>query len=410
MQPSVPFRIWALITGRAWGKNRTESEFAHSKAAAYPQSAGFLAARTLRDVERAIIGHPQSGLLVTQSSGNRCEYKRHLGKVIWANGAFAEIHTSEEPDAARGPEYAWGVADEVGTWRRVVDFRGNTTWTNLQFGLRAGPHPQMIAGTTPRPMDVVKDLIADGKRDGSGVYLTTGTMDDNAANLPDSFIDYIDKKYGGTRLERQERYGELLLDIEGAILSHDDLDASRVDEAPELARTVIGVDPALKKKKKSDKTGIAAVGRGVDGELYALADRSCKMSPDGWSRRVVATCHEFDTRIVVAEDNVIGEAIETLIHAHDRSIRVLRRTATKSKAKRAEPILAYYERSAKGLQVGAHIVGKQPVLEDQLTQFTPLTWDGDGSPDEADAHVWGATELMLGQSTSWGDVIEVNAA
>ncbi|GAG04974.1 unnamed protein product, partial [marine sediment metagenome] len=231
-----------------------------------------------------------------------------------------------------------------------------------------------------------------------------------------SFLDNLTARYGGTRLERQERFGELLLDIEGAILTHDMLDASRVASPPEMARVVVGVDPALKKKKKSDKTGINVSGRGIDGELYALADRSCKMSPDDWSLRVVQTCYEFDTRIVVAEDNVIGDAIETLIHAHDKAIRVIAKTSTKSKPKRAEPILAHYERSAKAARgetvtgTGAHIVGKQPALEDQLVQFTPLQWEGEGSPDEADAHVFAATELMLGRQASWADMAAINAA
>ncbi len=412
--PPGDWRIWANIAGRGNGKNRVESEFAHHKATVQPKEIGFLAGRTLGEVAKYIIMHPTSGLIATQHSDNPCEFKRRPGmttpSVIWASGAYADLHSSEEPESARGGHYGWGVADEVGSWKRVVDFTGNTTWENLQFALRSGPHPQMVVGTTPRPTELIKYLIAQGGKTDSSVRLTRGTLDDNAANLPQSFIDYIGEKYGGTRLERQERFGELLLDIEGAILTLDDLDASRVEEAPELARVVVGVDPALKSKKKSDKTGINAAGRGVDGELYSLADRSCRLSPDAWSFRVVETCHEFDTRIVVAEDNVMGEAIETLIHAHDRSIRVLRRTARQNKAKRAEPILAYYERSAKHKTVGAHIVGKQKVLEDQLVQFTPLTWDGEGSPDEADAHVWAATELMLGQQSSWDDVIEANAA
>lgn len=402
LPPAGQWRIWFLCTGRGWGKNRTAAEWVHDQAALNPSLAGFLGARTLGGAGKTIVGHPRSGLLVTQRSDNPCEYKAHLRKVIWANGAYADIHSSEEPDDARGPEYAWGFGDEVATWKRNIDFMGNTTWTNLQFGLRGGSHPQMIAATTPRPVDLVRELLEKGNMPDSEVVLSCGTMIDNAANLPDSFLEYIEGKYHGTRLYRQEVSGEMLLDLEDAILTTEMLDESRVAEAPEMSRVIVGVDPALKRKKKSDKTGINVSGRGVDGDLYSLENLSCKMSPDGWSRRVVEACHKHGTTTVVAEDNVIGDAIETLIHAHDSTIRVLQRTARHAKHQRAEPILAFYERGQ------GHIVGDQPGLEDQLVQFTPTGWDGDGSPDDADAHVWAGTELMLGNQTSWADMVAVN--
>ena len=396
--PAGPWRIWFLCTGRGFGKNRTASEWVHDKAAANPSLAGFLGARTLGGAGKTIVGHPRSGLLVTQREANPCEYKAHLRKVVWENGAYADIHSSEEPDDARGPEYAWGFGDEVATWKRNVDFMGNTTWTNLQFGLRGGSHPQMIAATTPRPVDLVRELLEKGSQLGSDVELSIGTMTDNAANLPDSFLEYIDDKYRGTRLYRQEVSGEMLLDLEDAILTTEMLDASRVAEAPEMARVLVAVDPALSHHKKSDKTGINVTGLGVDGDLYSLADRSCKMSPDGWSKRVADTCMEFGTTTVVAETNVIGEAVETLIRAHDTNLRVHKRHANRKKHDRAERILQKHE------QGKAHIVGTQQALEDQLVQFTPTGWDGDGSPDEADAYVWGGRELLGANQTSWADM------
>ncbi len=407
LPPDKAFRLWIAITGKGWGKNRTMSEFAHVKAALYPNYAGFLAARTTDDVKKTVIGDTESGLIVTQNPENPCELKTHpTARVVWANGAHADIHTSEEPDRSRGKNYLWGIADEIATWKRTVDFAGNDCWTNLDFSLRAGKRdgitPQMMAGTTPRPTKMIRDLLDQAQTDPS-IHLTIGTMHDNAANLADGYIANIERKHKGTRLWRQEALGELLMDLEDAILTTDMLDASRVAEAPEMARVIVGVDPALKRKKKSDMTGINVSGRGVDGDLYSLANLSCKMSPDGWSRRVVKACHDHGTTTVVAEDNVIGDAIETLIHAHDSTIRVLQRTARHAKHQRAEPILAFYERGQ------GHIVGDQPGLEDQLVQFTPTGWDGDGSPDDADAHVWAGTELMLGNQTSWDDMVAINA-
>jgi phage terminase large subunit-like protein len=273
------------------------------------------------------------------------------------------------------------------------------------MGLRGGKHPQMMASTTPRPIQMIRDLFADAVSEKGDTHLTTGTLHDNAANLPESFLRFIEKEYKGTRLERQEISGELLSDTEGSILSLEMLDALRVPEAPEMARIVVGVDPAGKSKNTSDLTGINVSGRGIDGHLYSLANRSCRLSPDGWARRVVEAYHKYEADLIVAEDNQGGEMIESVIRGVDggRYVNIKSRTATRSKARRAEPVLAFYERGE------AHIVGDQKSLEDQLVQFTPEGYDGESSPDDADAHIWAGTELMLGAQSTWDDMIQANA-
>ena len=113
LPPPGNWRTWYLHTGRGWGKNASQSNWLHDKAEEFPTLAGFVAGRTLSGVSKAIIYHPRSGLLVTQRPENPCEFKAHLRKVTWANGAFCDVHTSEEPDDARGPEYE---VCSVGVW------------------------------------------------------------------------------------------------------------------------------------------------------------------------------------------------------------------------------------------------------------------------------------------------------
>jgi phage terminase large subunit-like protein len=401
LPPPGDWRLWLILTGRAWGKNRAASEWVHDQAAANPGLAGFLAARTLGAVGKTIVGHPRSGLLKTQHASNPCEFKHHLRRVQWANGAYADIHSAEEPDDARGPEYEWGFADEIGTWKRCVDFEGNTTFENLNFSLRGGRHPRMVAVSTPRPVGLVRETLDRAKRLTS-IHVTRGTLYDNAENLAPGYIEDLEDKHRGTRLFRQEVMGELLEDFEDAILTHEQLDMTRVDAAPDLARIVIGVDPAGKSKKKSDNTGISVSARGVDGSLYVLANRTCKLSPDGWGRRAVEAYDEFGADLMVAEDNMGGEMVESVIRGVDPHVNVKRRTATRSKTKRAEPVLAFFERGE------AHIVGEQTQLEDQLVQFTPSGYVGDSSPDDADAMVWAASELMLGAQSNWDDMVAAN--
>lgn len=411
VMPEGDWRVWLLKTGKGWGKNRVISEFIHYKAGLYPQFAGFLAGRTTMDVIKTVVNDTESGLLVTCHKGNPCEFKTHpTQRVVWANGSYCDIHTSEEPDRSRGANYLYGGMDEVATWKRTVDFAGNDCFTNLNFSLRAGKRAglvaQMVIGSTPRPNKLMKKLIAAAEKGGT-YRISTGTMYDNAENLADGYIAEIEDKHKGTRLFRQEALGELLTDVEDAIITHSMLDADRVDEAPELARVVVGVDPALDNKKSSDDTGIYAAGLGVNGHLYALSDRTCHMSPEGWSGRSVGTCREFNTHWIAAETNVIGKAINTLIQMHvkrgDVPITVIPKPASEAKHLRAGHILAFHEKHE------AHIVGSQPELEDQLVQVTPTGYMGDCSPNNMDAYVWAAQELMLGHQTSWDDMIAINS-
>jgi len=400
LAPEGLWRIWAPITGRGWGKTRSISEWAHGKAAS--GAAGFIAARTLKDARKGIIGHPRSGLLATQRADNPCRYREQRGVVEWANGAFADVHTSEEPDAARGPEYEWGVADEVGTWKRVVDFQGNTTWDNLQFGLRAGDHPQMAAATTPRNTEAVRYLVDAGKDPGSGVVTTSGSLLDNRANLAPTYIDYILKRYGGTRLARQEIDGELLLDTEGAIVMPHMIEDQRVESSPELLRVVVGVDPF---GGGGDACGIAAAGRGVEGHGYLLADRTCNLGPDGWGRRSIDTAVEFDADCIVWESNYGGDMVPHVLSGAMRNmgvqIRLKKVTSSKAKHLRFEPVGGMYEREQ------IHHVGTFDTLEDQICRFTPEGYDGNESPNNADALVFAMTELFPQvEGIGWDEVLD----
>lgn len=392
------WRIWAPITGRGWGKTRATSEWTQTKAAT--KSYGFVGARTLKDARKTIIGHPTSGLLATAHKDNPCKLLENRGVIQWANGSVADIHTSEEPDGARGPEYEWGVADEVGTWKRTVDFQGNTTWDNLQFGLRAGAHPQMSCATTPRKCEAVRYLLDAAGDPKSGVVVVGGSMLENRSNLAASFLEYIQERYGGTRLWRQEGEGEMLADVEGAIVSNKMIDEARVVVAPDLARIVVGVDAY---GGGGDACGIGAAAKGVDGHGYVLADRTCRLGPDGWARRTISLALELGADCIVWEANFGGEMVQTVLrHAMESagvSIRLRRVWSSKGKHIRFEPVGAKYE------QGKMHHVGNLPELEDEVTQFTPNGYDGDGSPNRADALVFAVNELFPDNPTfGWDDV------
>jgi phage terminase large subunit-like protein len=165
--------------------------------------------------------------------------------------------------------------------------------------------------------------------------------------------------------------------------------AVRPAEVPDLVRVVVGIDPAGTSDDGADETGILVCGLGVDGSGYVLADRSARLTPDGWARRTVAAFDEFQGDRIVAETNYGGDMVLATLRTVRRSLPVTKVTASRGKAIRAEPISSLYE------QGRVFHVGAFPELEDQLCGWTPA--DGT-SPDRLDALVWAMTELFKRQT------------
>ena len=72
------------------------------------------------------------------------------------------------------------------------------------------------------------------------------------------FVEALAKRYGGTRLGRQELEGELIEDREDALWSREMLAEALVSEAGEMRRIVVAVDPPASARRTSDACGIVA--------------------------------------------------------------------------------------------------------------------------------------------------------
>jgi phage terminase large subunit-like protein len=149
---------------------------------------------------------------------------------------------------------------------------------------------------------------------------------------------------------------------------------------------------------EGDDIGIVVAGKGIDGRGYVLADRTCKLSPDGWGRRAVEAYREFGADRIIAERNFGGAMVEHVIRTVDRKVSYREVTASRGKVARAEPVAALYEQR-KVIHVGSF-----PELEDQMLMIAPDGYVGEGSPDRADALVWALTELMLGSGYTLANV------
>src|SRR4029078_504564 len=131
------------------------------------------------------------------------------------------------------------------------------------YGLRTGTHPRVAITTTPTPSDWLKGMVQDPLA--RVVVVPTFA---NEATLAPAFIKQMREKYAGTRQGRQELYGEILEDVEGALWHDELLNHTRRRVPPLMARVVVAVAPAGTSTKRSDETGIVVMGLGVDGELY----------------------------------------------------------------------------------------------------------------------------------------------
>lgn len=304
-------------------------------------------------------------------------------RIVWPNGAEAYGYNGTEPDQLRGPEFDTAWVDELAKYRYARE-----TWDMLQFTMRSGNDPRVFVTTTPRPIPVLREIIA-----ASDTAITRGSTMDNAANLAPSFMDQITKKYAGTRLGRQELDAEMLDDAPGALWTRTVLDATRISEEklPEMARVVVAIDPSgTDGNDEGDEVGIAVAGRGIDGRGYILADYTCKLSPEGWARRSLDAYYRYEADRIVAERNFGGAMVQAVIRAADGKASYKEVTASRGKSVRAEPVSALWEQGRMSM------VGSLPEMEDEMCMMTNTGFIGEHSPNRLDAMVWAVTEVMLG--------------
>jgi phage terminase large subunit-like protein len=372
--PLGDWRFWLLLAGRGFGKTRVGAENVIDYACEHPGARIAVVGATSGDV-RSICFEGDSGLLACLPSACANGYNRTLQELRLPNGTLITGYSAEKPGRLRGPQHEFAWADEIAQWQY------GDTWDMLKLGLRHGDSRAIIT-TTPLPKKIIRELLADPK-----CHVTRGSTYDNRSNLSEGFFADIVKKYDGTRLGRQELHAEILDDVPGALWIRKWIEGARRKVAPDLARVVVAIDPAVTSGEDADETGIVVVAKGFDGRGYVLADRSCRISPDQWARRAIDAYKEFRADRIIAETNNGGDLVERVIRTVDPNVSYKSVHASRGKRTRAEPVAALYE------QGRVSHVGEHAELEDQMVVFVPD--QSEGSPDRVDALVWGLSELFL---------------
>jgi phage terminase large subunit-like protein len=377
IEPPCDWRVWAIVAARGFGKTRAGAEWVWARADGAARIA--LVAATMDEVARVMI-EGESGLLSLARGGEQPRWIATRGLLLFPSGAEAHAFSAERPDKLRGPQHHYAWCDELAKWPHADD-----TWNNLMLGLRLGEQPRTLVTTTPKPVPLMKRILALPR-----CIETNGRTADNP-HLPADFREAVEAMFGGTRLGRQELEGILLDEHEDALWSRELIEKARgpsvTARSEAMARTLIGLDPPA--STGGDSCGIVVCGKDSDGVAWVLADLTAAgLSPEAWARRVVEAAGLYGASKVVAEKNQGGDMIASVLRAVDADLPVKLVAATRSKAARAEPIVLRFETGR------ARLAGHFPDLEDQLCALTWSGYHGPGSPDRADAMVWALTELF----------------
>lgn len=364
------------MAGRGAGKTRTAAEWLAWEAISQPETRWAIVGPTYGDA-RDTCAEGESGVLnVLRRYKVLKDWNRSLGEILLTNGSQIKLFSADKPDRFRGPQHHGAWCDELAAYRY------SDAWDQLQFGMRLGDKPRIVVTTTPRPTALIRSLAL--RNDGS-VAVTRGSTFDNAKNLAPSALLELEARYAGTRLGRQELYGEILDDVEGALWTRGLIERNRLQKAPQLARIVVSVDPAVTNTKDSDETGIVVVGSDATGQGYVLGDYSFRGSPLEWASKAVSVFDEWKADSILVEVNQGGDMVSAVLKQIRLGLPIREVRAHVGKRLRAEPVAAMYE------QGRIHHIGEFAKLEDQMTVWTP---DEPESPDRIDAMVQGFQDLL----------------
>jgi len=297
-------------------------------------------------------------------------------------------------------------SDDVAIWGVQNLIKPDGIFSKLADGRADFLQRRRVNGPVPAVRDLQTEKRRAGDVEGLEVddpdrhieVITGGTPSwPDGKNLEDCQQEIIDQGWQSFDRENQHNVEE----AEGALWSSDELNRTRVQEAPALTRVVVGVDPASTSNENSDETGVIAAGRDARPHGFVLEDRSAKAKPKTWGRRAVMLHDQMGAECIVAESNQGGEMVKSVVESAakalceedvrdstDITVKLVR--ASDGKRARAEPVEQKYDENL------VHHVGTHSELERQMR-----TWDastGAESPDRLDAMVWALTELMLGDS------------
>jgi phage terminase large subunit-like protein len=374
-----PARYKAAYGGRGSGKSHY---FATAMVLAAARKPGFRGLcvrevqKSLQESAKRLIEDKIQQLGLPGFEALRSETKTPGGGVISYVG-MAD-HTAESVKSLEGYGVAWVEEAQTLSSRSLELLRptirapGSELWFSWNPRNTADPVDEFFRGPMPPDNAVIRKV--------------------NYSDNP-FFPAELDGEREQDRIAKPGRYAHIWLGeyepmAVGAIWDRANFSQYRRNEAPDIERVVVAVDPAVSSEPRSDEHGIIVAGLGADRRGYVLDDFSGRGSPRQWAERAIAAYDKHDADAIVIEVNQGGDMVRHTLESVRPGVRIVEVRATRGKHVRAEPISAIY-----ALGRVSH-VGTFEQLENQMCLMTAAGYEGDGSPDRVDALVWAFTELF----------------
>ncbi len=233
--------IWGIRTGRGFGKTLAASNWLGGQAAEVPGMYAVVAP-THDDVRYTCFEGP-TGLYSVIPACLIIDTNSQLPSCTLWNGSFIRGFAGDTPERLRGPQHHAAWCDEIASWKYPQD-----AWDNLWFGLRLGEAPRLMWTGTPKPTPFMRRLNADP----NGVVIVGSTYE-NRENLAKAFFDNV-AKYEGTKVGRQELWGEILDPEEEGIIQRSQWrmwPAKR--KLPKFQLIIMSLDTAYSEKQHDKK-------------------------------------------------------------------------------------------------------------------------------------------------------------
>lgn len=402
---------WTLfiMSGRGSGKTTTGTEFVT------------LCAR--RGLDGAIVGRRGTELVNTHVATIlerahpefKPEYFASKDILVWPNGATTYLFSAEKPENIRSVNLSYAWVDEAAFMDEI-----KTAWMNLKLATRIekpGNPIHILVTSTPTSTEWVMDMEDDPE-----VEVRRVSTYANRKNLSRDFLKMLEREYEGTRMGRQELYGEVLRDVEGALWNDDIFRHERFDDPIEFLRfletlddRVLAIDPAGSKGPRSDATGIIACGAhhfDDDGDplpasrFFVLGRGTLKGTPTEWAERAFKMARAMRVSRIVAEKNFGGDMVKQVLtdyaklhpeiacdeNGEEYKIDVVH--ASQSKETRAEATVGKYEQGRVTHVTNTTDYGDLSELEKQQVHWVPKSRGGRSpSPNDIDALVWAIRAL-----------------
>lgn len=261
----MDYTVWMMLAGRGAGKTRSAAEALWWWAWTNPESRCLVLAPTSNDIKFTCF-EGQSGLLACIPQELVVDYNKQDHQIKLSNGSIIRGISADSYERLRGPQFHFAWCDELAAFQYLKE---GEAWDMMMMGLRLGDKPRVIVTTTPRPKDLILDLIG---REGEDVVIDRASTYENEKNLASTFRAQLEQ-YKGSKLYEQEVLGKIIDLEDGKVVSRSMFKMFPHDRPfPKFEFIVQSYDSAYTDKTYNDPTAMTTWGvfKPMDGPMSVL--------------------------------------------------------------------------------------------------------------------------------------------